>query len=209
MAFLEFRLPTGVVRGSRGGPRGGRTDVQTIGGRLKQNFHRAQSLHHYTLDFGNKWNDREAEDVRAAFYVVMFEHYEGFRVRDWNDYLLTQGNSALFNDGGGTWKVCRKYTAGAISHLRRLKKLAASPAPVIWRTRGATTTVAADAVVDVNAATVTFGAHVAGDTYTAVGEFDIPVTFASPDALDAIGLDGSADHVLAALGTIELMELPG
>lgn len=212
MAFLEERITTAVRRGTSGGPTAKRRKVYTeSGGLVTQIFLRSQPLHRYRFDFGNKLLE-DAEAVRDFFYVVMFGApggggYQGFRVRDWNDYRLTQAKSRLVFLSGTQWQIYRRYAAGATgAFLRKVKKTEAGT-ETVYRTRSGVVSVAA-ATVDPNTAIATISGHLAGDTYTCEANFDIPVTFESDDALASVALDGNVDQILQSLGEIELEELP-
>jgi uncharacterized protein (TIGR02217 family) len=202
MAFLEQRISTAILRGSRGGPRQRRMKTYVASGRMKQDFDWVRPLQGYDISYGIK-TQAHFEEVRALFYLVMFTPYEGFRVRDWNDYQCTQANSTLTFVSGTTWQMCRKYTHVAASYLRPVFKIVG--APTIYRTRSAVVTVAS-ATVDVNTGVATISGHVGGDTYTWVGEYDVPVTFAD-ETLDQIELDGNWNAVLQNLPSIKLEEI--
>ncbi len=202
MTFLEQRISTEVMRGSRGGPRARREKTYVQSGRLKQDFHWTRPLQVYDLSYGIK-SQADFEEVRALFYLVMFTPYDGFRARDWNDYQCTQANSSLTFISGSDWQMCRKYTHVAASYLRPVFKV--SGAATIYRTRASVVTVAS-ATVDANTGIATISAHVGGDTYTWVGDFDVPVTF-EDEVLDQIELDGNWNAVLQNLPSIKLEEL--
>lgn len=204
MAFLEERLPITITVGSRGGPVTKRTKVYVQSGRLLQDFPRSRPLHRYDLSFGIK-TLANFEAVRAMWYVVMFTPYEGFRIRDWSDYQATQANSGLTVQGGSPteWQLQRVYTVGAASFRRNIYKL--DGAPLVYRTRaGATSQITTTA--DLNSGIVNIGGHVGGDTYTWVGNFDVPVTF-TDDELDQIEITGNANDLLQSLPSIKIEEL--
>jgi uncharacterized protein (TIGR02217 family) len=208
MAFLESRISIAVRRGSKGGPVVDLVALADGAGRLRaQRFLRSVPLQRFSFDFGNKLLD-DAEAIRSFLYVVFFSAppYEGFRVRDWNDYELTQANSRLTLISGNAYQINRVYAAGAATALRPIYKLEASA--VVYRTRGGTVTVAT-ASVNANTGVATISGHVDGDTYTVVANFDIPVTFENDEALADIALDGNVENILLALGNVELEELPG
>lgn len=211
MPFLEERITTAVRRGTSGGPTASRRKVYNeAGGLAGQVFLRSQPLHRYRFDFGNKLLDG-AEAVRDFFYVVMFGApggggYTGFRVRDWNDYQLTQAKSRLVFISGTEWQIYRRYAAGAGEFVRKVKKTEAGT-EIIYRTRAAVVTVAT-AAVNANTAIATITGHLGGDTYTCAGNFDVPVTFSSDDALASVALDGNVEQILQSFGEIELEELP-
>lgn len=210
MAFLEERISTGVRRGSSGGPVARRIKHYQERGLAGQVFVRSYPLQRYRFDFGVKFLEA-ADEVRDFFYVVMFGApggggYEGFRVRDWNDYLLTQANSRLTLVSGSIWQINRVYTVGAAEYVRRIRKTEQGT-ETIYRNRGGTISTAT-ATVDHTTAQADISGHVEGDTYTCVANFDVPVTFVDDDALAGVGLDGSVELILQALGEVELEELP-
>lgn len=199
MPFLEQRISTAVRRnGTAGGPTARRVLHRTDAGIVGQVSLRSRPVHRYRFDFGNK-TLAKAEEVRNFFYVVMFGApgggaYDGFRVRDWNDYQLNRTNSRIV---GG--QVHRVYSVGAAEYLRPIHKIADDVPPVVWV--GASPSAA---TVDADTGLVTG----APDGATIVCHFDVPVTFASDDALAQVGLDGNVDSILQAFGEIELEELP-
>ena len=206
MAFLEYRMPIGVQRGTTGGPTGLRAKIYRGDGSLaNQLFKRLYPVHRYTFDFGKKLLI-DAAAVRDLFYVVMFTPYQGFRVRDWNDYELTYANSRLVLITGSTYQAHRVHPVGPVTWLRPIYKLDQVLPIVVWRTR-ATVVSTATATVDVNTGQVIVSGHVGGDTYTLSGYFDVPVTFEDDDAMSRIGLGGTPQQVLQDLGDVQLEEL--
>jgi uncharacterized protein (TIGR02217 family) len=202
MAFLEHRISDAITRGSRGGPRGSRFKAYTRAGRLTQEFLRTRALQRYDVSYGIKTLEN-FEEIRDLFYVVMFGAYEGFRFKDWNDYQLTYDNSTLTLISGTDWQIGRLHAAGAGSFVREVYKLVA--APTIRRNRGGALSTAS-AVVDVNSGIATLSGHVDGDTYSALGEFDVPVTF-EDDMLDTVEVDGNIRRILQRLPSIRLEEI--
>lgn len=205
MAFLEERLPVTITAGSTGGPVGKRTKVYVQNGRLQQNFEWSRPLHRYDLSYGIK-TLANFEAVRAMWYVVMFGGpYEGFRIRDWSDYQCTRDNSGLTVQSGSPteWQLQRLYAVGNAVYRRNIYKLDGTPS--IYRTRSGSTTLIS-ASVDLNSGIANIAGHVAGDTYTWVGMFDVPVTF-SDDAMDQIEITGNAQDLLQSLPSIKVEEL--
>jgi uncharacterized protein (TIGR02217 family) len=202
MAFLEHRISDAITRGSRGGPRGNRLKAYTRGGRLTQEFLRARMLQSYDVSYGIKTLEN-FEEIRSLFYVVMGEGYEGFRFKDWSDYRLTYDNSTLVLIDGSDWQIARLHTAGAGSFSRSIHKLVGTTA--VQRIRGGTPSVPT-AVVDANTGIVSVSGHVEGDTYSVLGQFDVPVTF-TDDALDNIEVNGNINKILQGLPSIKLEEL--
>ena len=204
MAFLEQRLHDGVSRGSRGGPVGSRTKAYLPNGQLQQQFNYSRPLHRYDISFGIKTLD-DFEAIRALFYVVAFTPYEGFRMRDWNDYEASPSNSTLTLVSGTSWQLQRVYSVGGVSFKRDIVK-PESGSVTVYRTRaGVTTTIAP--TIDATTGRATISGHAEGDTYTWSGRFDVPVTFQDDDALASIELDGLEDMPLQGLPSILLEEI--
>lgn len=178
MAFLDQRLDSRITHGAKSTVRWRREKAYTGSGKLVQAFKWANAKHEMDVSHGVR--TREAfQTVLDFFYVVMAGAYEGFRVRDWRDYQATQTNSTLTFITGTTWQLQRKHTAGAVSYLRGISKPVASTV-VVYRTRSSVVTTAT-ASIDYATGIATISDHVADDTYTWTGDFDIPMTFVNDD----------------------------
>lgn len=174
MAFLETpRLDPRITSGARCEEEWSRTKAYTFGGKLQQNFNWAGRKLTLDLSYGGR-TAADYRDLVAMFHVVMANAHEGFRAKNWADFLLTQTNSTLTFLTGSTWQIQRKSTAGAGAYLHNITK-PISPV-LIHRTRAAVVTTAS-ATINYTTGIATVSGHVAGDTYTASGEFDTPVTF--------------------------------
>jgi uncharacterized protein (TIGR02217 family) len=195
MALLEARLLDAVMRGSRGGPRSARTKVYSAAGRLKQTHKRTLPLQGFDLKYGIQSFD-DMEQVRAAFYVVMFTPYDGFRVRDWMDYEASISNTHVIDLGGGSYQLCRRYTFGAVNFDRVISK---PNSDAVLRDAGGVALTATISTVTGIATSVS-----GGTPATWTGTFDVPVTF-EDDNLDAIELVDT--DALQDLPSIRLEEL--
>jgi uncharacterized protein (TIGR02217 family) len=203
MAFYEHRIAIDVNRRTRGGPGMPRTKVRTTGGQLTQVFQRSRVLNTYDFSYSMK-TTADFEAVRALFYIIMGTPYQGFRVRDWHDYKLTQANSVLTFITGSTWQIYRRYTEGPSSYDRIVKK-PVNGSIVVYRTRSAVVSLAS-ATVDSTTGIATISGHAGGDTYTCTGQFDVPVTFAD-DTMNNVEIDGFEGNLLQAVPSIPLEEL--
>lgn len=178
MAFLEQRLSDRTEFGAKGGPvNHGRQMIRTASGRLRQVFTWSEPLHTYTVSHG-VLDQAQMEELRSFWYVVNFTPYEGFRFRDWTDYQATQDNSRCTLISGSDYQLQRIYKVGSIEFVRKIQKPASGA--VVYRTRSSVVS-AATASVDTTTGIATISSHVSGDTYTWVGEFDIPVTFSDQE----------------------------
>ena len=197
MAFLEQRLSQRIERGATGGPvNRGRQMVRSAGGRMRQVFTWPEPLHTYTVSHG-VLGQAQLEELRALWYIVNFTPYEGFRFRDWSDFRATQQNSRCTLITGSTYQLQRVYTFAGLEFLRRIQKPTAGA--IVYRTR-AGSVATATATVDTSTGIATITGHVAGDTYTWAGEFDVPVTFtddAWAQQLEAMNIDGAVSTMPA------------
>jgi len=203
MAFLEQRLSERIERGATGGPvNRGRRISRTASGRMRQVFSWADPLHEYTISHGILDGARR-EQLLAMWYVVMFTPYEGFRFRDWSDFQATQANSRCTLITGSTYQLQRVYSVHGLEYVRAITKPVAGA--TIYRTRlGIVST--ATATVDTTTGVATISGHVAGDTYTWAGQFDVPVTFSGDEWVQ--GLEAmTADGAVVAMPQIKLEEV--
>lgn len=201
--FLEERLDPRITRGAQGGPTVvGRTKVYSLSGALTQTFLTFLPIHRYEASHGV----RTAADFQAIlnlWYVVMFTPYIGFRWKDWRDYLANTTNTvALFLQGSTTQlQLYRVYTFKGVSFHRPITK------PVnaaLFRTRAGVTS-QITSTLDTTTGIATISGHASGDTYSWVGEFDVPVTF-SDDEWNA-ELQVSTENLHVVSGSIRIEEI--
>lgn len=205
MAFLHERISDKIsVSGTRGGPMASRMVTKTTAGFVKQQFNWSRPLHQYDAMFGVR-TEVQFEALRAFMYVVFFEGpYEGFLYKDWGDYRFTKTTSSLTLITGVTWQMNRTYTVGAKVFARKIVKPRANI--IIYRMRGAVESIAS-ATYDTATGIVTMTAHIAGDTYSMEGEFDVPVMFKDDNAFTQIAFNNGGIELLPELGSVMLEEL--
>lgn len=203
MAFFERRISEAVTRGSTGGPVF-KTDVAKTPGSRATDRKQEYPNHEYDIRYGIK-NAAQLEEIISHFYNV-YGRADGFRYKDWRDFQLTQAKSALQLISGADWQIGRIYVSGDRTFFRPIYKLCASPAPVIYRTRSGVIS-AASATVSITTGAASISGHIAGDAYTCVGQFDVPVAFAD-DSLAGIALQGRWNRILSELPSIKLEEIP-
>ncbi|MEM9360317.1 MAG: DUF2460 domain-containing protein [Pseudomonadota bacterium] len=185
MSFHEVRFPTGIARGSSGGPER-RTDVVVLGsGHEERNSRWADSRRAYNAGYGVK----SLDDLHTviAFFEERRGRLYGFRWRDPADYKscppeqqLTVADQQIgLGDGTTTtFQLIKTYGGASLPWLREITK------PVMG-----TVLVAVDDdvqahgtayEVDTTTGQITFQAgHVppTGGVITAGFEFDVPVRF--------------------------------
>jgi uncharacterized protein (TIGR02217 family) len=203
MNFLEQRLDTRITHGAKGGPTvPGRSKFYLPNGRLRQKFAASMPIHKYDVSHGLR-SRADFQILLDLFYVVMFTPYEGFRFKDWRDFIATQANSRCTLISGSNYQLQRVHTFGAATFLRDIKK-PVSGTVTVFRTRGGVVSAAA-AIIDYTTGIAAVSGHVAGDTYTWTGEFDVPVTF-TDDAWMA-DLEVSTQNLHVTSSSIVLEEI--
>lgn len=203
LAFLEARIDDAVTRGMQSTPTvPGRVKHYTPAGALSQNYVASLPIHRYELSHGVR-TAAQYQAILDLFYVVHFTPYAGFRLRDWRDYRLTQTNSRLVFVSGSDWQIHRVHTFGGVEFLRPIHKPETGIA--IKRKRSGSVSTAT-ATVATTTGIATISGHVEGDTYSAEGTFDMPVTFTDDEwSADLIG--GEPGRHVVVSGQIKLEEV--
>ena len=180
MSFHEIRFPTGIARGSTGGPQRLTEIVSLVSGHEERNSRWAQSRRHYNAGFGV----RSIDDLHSvvAFFEARRARLHGFRWKDHADYKscppqqLVSATDQHLGAGDGiatVFQLVKAYEDGAAGYQRVIAKPVAG-----------TVVVALDAVIEPGASVdpatglVTLPAAPAvGTAVTAGFEFDVPVRF--------------------------------
>lgn len=184
MAFHDVRFPTGVTRGSRGGPER-RTEIVVLGsGHEERNSRWADSKRRYDAGYGIK----SLDDLHAvlAFFEERRGRLHAFRWKDWSDYkscapsATPQATDQAIGTGDGataTFQLTKIYGSGYAPWARTILLPVAG-----------TVSVAVDGVLQdpesyalgTNTGLVTFlpeAVPLADAPVTAGFEFDVPVRF--------------------------------
>lgn len=201
MAFFEELFPECVSINMTGGPRFRTSKAYMPGGQRVVNKDDPYPLNEYSVAHPIRKSD-EFEELRAFFYVVGGDG-DGFRFKDWSDYVATQGNTSATLVSTGIYQLNRIYVFGARTFTRPIQK------PVsglqFYRTRsGSTTNITGSSTIDTTNGRVTVTGHMSGDAYTWSGEFHVPVAFRDPAAVFRV-LGGSS--MLTEWPSIELEEI--
>ncbi len=173
--FFEHRLDELISEGARSITKWSRLKHYSGAGHLSQDFFWSHAKH--TLDISYRARPMEQyATLEDFFYVIFAGGYEGFRVKNWKDYELAQSNSTLqYNEDLSKWQINRVHKAFDIEYWREIFK--PNDDVKIFRTRSSVVSEVPDPVVELTTGLVTFVGHMSGDTYTAEGTFDIPMTF--------------------------------
>ncbi|MBA3588306.1 DUF2460 domain-containing protein [Methylibium sp.] len=202
MAFLEQQLDARITRDTtftESVP--GRSLIRLPNGRLSQNFVSALPILRCELAHGIR-TAANYQTVLDAWMVVNFTPYDGLRVKNWRDYTATQSNSKLTLVSGSNYQLQRRHVFGGVEMLRNIIKPVNNGALTVFRTRAGTVTTAS-ATVDYATGIAAITGHVAGDTYTWLGEFDFPMTFSENEWSAALEVSVHNLHVVSGSITLE------
>jgi uncharacterized protein (TIGR02217 family) len=184
MAFDDVRFPTGISRGSSGGPER-RTDViTTASGREERNARWANSKRRFNAGFGVK----SLADLQAV--IAFFEERRGrlhsFRWKDHTDFKSCAANAnpaatdQIIGSGTGSqtqYQLVKNYGSGLRNYTRTISAPVAGT--VLIAVNGTVTTNftlnAITGVVTFNAGSIPAAAAI----ITAGFQFDVPVRFDS------------------------------
>jgi uncharacterized protein (TIGR02217 family) len=171
MAFDDVRFPTGISRGTTGGPER-RTDVvMTASGREERNSRWAHSRRRYNAGVGVK----SIADLQAVidFFEARRGRLHAFRFKDHTDFKATD---QLIGTGDGvtaSFQLVKTYGVPSRPYVRTISAPVAGT--VLMAVNGVPTT-----ALTLNAMTgvITFNsAPAVGASITANFEFDVPVRF--------------------------------
>jgi len=183
MAFHEVQFPTGVSKGSSGGPRRV-TDVVTLRSGFEQrNTIWSDSRRSYNAGLGLQ-NLRDLHAV-LEFFEARRARLHGFRWKDWADYKSTDPISAVANTDvtlgvGDTsttdFQLIKTYSDSGGSYTRTIKKPVAGT--VVVALDGVAQTEGVDYTIDTTTGVVTMSSAPGGGVTVSAGfEFDVPVRF--------------------------------
>lgn len=193
MDFFDYRLPTKYSLGAVGGPQFSTETNKTVGGSFFANRNWLLPLH--AFDISQQVQAKvDFEIVRALFYNV-YGQFSAFRFKHFDDFTCDATNSSLTVITGAIWQLNRIYALGSRTFVRPIYKPCTSPAVVVTRTRSGSPSTAT-ASIDYATGQATITGHVAGDTYTWAGQFDVPVGFTT-DKMEATTTRSGAGLVTA------------
>lgn len=210
--FLETPgFPDDIAYGSAGGPEFKTHIFEGNSGHEQRNIVWALARGRWNVSQGIR--DKADMDVLRSFFNIMRGRGNGFRFKDWSDYLLASapigtGDSA---DAGATgtavWNINKTYTVGAQSYVRRIFKpvdnaafiLSVAGVPVVEGGGN-------DYTVDYTTGIITFNVGsipTTGQAITLSGEFDVPCRFDN-DHMSA-SHDGFQAESWSSIGIVEIL----
>lgn len=183
MAFHEVQFPTGISKGSSGGPRR-MTDVVT----LRSGFEQRNSIWNHSRRRYNA--GLGLQDIKNLYEVLEFfearrGRLHGFRWKDWADYKSgdpiseTTTNDVQLGVGDSStdeFQLIKIYSDGAGSYTRTIRKPVVGTVKVALN--GSPQTEGTHFSVDSTTGILTFASPPGnGVVVTAGFEFDVPVRF--------------------------------
>lgn len=200
MAFFEERLDDCYSFGATGGPNFSTTVNKTVSGQRYANRNWVYPLHRFDITEGVR-SKEDFETLRAFFYNV-FGRADGFRFKDHADFDATRAPATLIS--GSIYQLIKRYTRGVRTFDRPIYK-PVSGKVTFFRTRAGVLSTITPTINYANGqATVT--GHVAGDSYTWTGQFDVPVAFVN-DSMEAQIINKGRDGLLLQWPSIQLEEI--
>jgi uncharacterized protein (TIGR02217 family) len=183
MAFHEVQFPTGISKGSSGGPRR-MTDVVT----LRSGFEQRNSIwQHSRRSYNAGLGLQDLKDLYETieFFEARRGKLHGFRWKDWADYkskdpiTATTATDIQIGVGDGTttqFQLVKTYFDAGGSYTRIIKKPVAGSVKIALN--GVLRTEITHYTVNTTTGIITFlSAPGAGVSVTAGFEFDVPVRF--------------------------------
>jgi uncharacterized protein (TIGR02217 family) len=179
MSFLETpRFPLPPALGVRVIPRYSTTKTARASGAEFRNRNWAEAQRVFEFDVEHLEADIAA--ILEYHHAVGGEHV-GFRFKDWTDFKSCRGHltpaptdQPLVQISGLTYQLTKRYTAGALSSDRRIRKPVAGTITVA--DGGTPLTLGTGFTVDTTTGIVTLASAPSG-AVTWGGEFDVPVRF--------------------------------
>lgn len=194
MSFFEELFPKRISINASGGPAFSTQETMQPNGFRATKRQRLLPLHEFEISHAVRDNV-SFEQLRAWFYVVS-GRFDGFRFEAPDDYIVTREKSSLTLITGSIYQLNRIYTVGARTFTRPIYKPKAAPAVVVYDAGGTPLSASVD--------TTTGRATVSGTPATWAGQFDVPVAFASDEAV--FGLFGGPS-MLVEWPSIRLREI--
>lgn len=179
MAFHDVRLPDDVERGAQGGPRFKTTVTTLSSGFERRNIDWEQARGEWDVGYGI--DDKASFTRLIDFFYAREGRAHGFRFKDWTDFELARQVIGATDGSNATFQIFKRYTSGAFTYDRTIKKIVAGTESV-WVNNVAITegAGASQYQLDDDTGILTLGSTLAAQTGTDVEvlcEFDVPVRF--------------------------------
>jgi len=179
MAFFEQQFPPLISINMSGGPRFLTDKASMSGGQRITNRRSQYPLHQYSFNKPTL-SGAEFETLRSFFYVVGGDA-DGFRFKDWSDFIAVQSNTSATFISTNIYQLNRVYVFGSRTFTRPIYKPVVGA--TIYRTRSSVTTdITGTTTINFTTGRITVTGHADGDVYKWSGEFDVPVALRDSSA---------------------------
>lgn len=195
--FLDARLELHKNYGATFGPRYSTAVSTQSDGKEYRRALWDQPLIYATI------GDRQVDSADLSYLLQFHEQsmgaFRGFRLRDWTDYRVVEGQGSLWGNGQGAFQMYKKYSFGGVETYRPLTKIVAG-----------TTKLFANGVEQGGGWSVDNGTGVIstgiGGTLTFTCEFDVPVRF-EQDKIDFTFLADNGTEKIFQLAPVNCTEI--
>lgn len=209
MDFVDIPFPRRLAFGAQSEAEWSTNVVITGGGQMSTNRNWTHARHRYDISLAVR-TVADYQEVRAHFHSVR-GRAKSFPFRDPLDYECTQATGVLIeaestdSPTSDDWQLAKRYGTGADAWDRKITR--PSVGVVIYRTRSSVVSVAT-ATVSLTTGLVSIIGHLAGDTYTWTGTFDVPCVY-SADTLPGVAIDRQpgGGALLVQCESIQLLEV--
>lgn len=177
MSFVEERFNTEIRYGMTGGTEFLTSVVTVNSGFEQRNAHWLDSRGAWEV--GDDLYTRAETDYAIAFFRARRGKLEGFRFKDWSDFIVKQTNGIMVELYPYIYQLTKKYVAGGDPHLRTINK----PVPntvVIYGTDGLALTEGLDYTLDYTTGVLTMSLASSASHTIEVGTADIALATATP-----------------------------
>jgi uncharacterized protein (TIGR02217 family) len=203
MAFYESpRFPERIAYGAQGGPEWATTVVVTVSGREQRNAAWQYPRHRWDVSQGI--NDQADFDTLRAHFLTVQGRLHGWRFKDWSDYTVSLSQGRVQEITTTTFQLVKRYTSGAQTLDRQIRKPLASPFEL--RNSGTPLTPTTDYTLDTTTGIVTTTSPRTAANLTWSGEFDVPMRY-DTDRLDARIVGRNAGGLLHEWSAIPIVEI--
>lgn len=192
MPFLDARFPEHISYGATGGA-GFVTDVVVVdSGTEYRNQRRALELNRWDVAHAARFESVARELV--AFFRIAAGRANGFRFKDWTDYIVASGEGIFTSLGDDQFQMWKRYTFGAYTYDRKIQK------PVNGTL---TITETGGSIVDYATGICT---NTTGTPTAWVGQFDFPARF-DTDVMHLETKDRSGNELILGWASIPIVEI--
>jgi len=169
--FSEERFDADWTAGARGGPEFNTYIVASSSGYEYSNANWQDAR--YSYDIGNQLLTASQKDYITSFFQARKGRHQGFRLKDWADYIATEQTIGVGNGTATVFQLYKNYVTSLSTTNRKITKPVSGT--LVIKVNGVVTVAFTP---NYTTGTITFAsAPPNGHPVTASFEFDVPVRF--------------------------------